>query len=229
VAAETEGLRNTLLASISHDLRTPLAVITAASSALNDESMVFDEAKRHSLIGKIEAKANEMSGIIANVLDLMRLESGNVTLRPSWIVLADLVNPTLERLQARLAGRVVATVLPEDLPALHVDGALMIQVLVNLLENAAKHTPPGTGITIRAAREDAFVRVDVEDQGPGLPAGDPERLFEKFQRGHEESNTGGAGLGLSICRAIVQAHGGRIFAVTRPEGGATFSFTMPTA
>jgi two-component system sensor histidine kinase KdpD len=229
VAAETEGLRNTLLASISHDLRTPLAVITAASSALNDESMVFDEAKRHSLIGKIEAKANEMSGIIANVLDLMRLESGNVTLRPSWIVLADLVNPTLERLQARLAGRVVATVLPEDLPALHVDGALMIQVLVNLLENAAKHTPPGTGITIRAAREDGFVRVDVEDQGPGLPAGDPERLFEKFQRGHEESNTGGAGLGLSICRAIVQAHGGRIFAVTRPEGGATFSFTMPTA
>ena len=134
-----------------------------------------------------------------------------------------------ERLQARLAGRVVATVLPEDLPALHVDGALMIQVLVNLLENAAKHTPPGTGITIRAAREDGFVRVDVEDQGPGLPAGDPERLFEKFQRGHEESNTGGAGLGLSICRAIVQAHGGRIFAVTRPEGGATFSFTMPTA
>jgi two-component system, OmpR family, sensor histidine kinase KdpD len=229
VAAETQSLRNTLLASISHDLRTPLAVITAASSALNDESMVFDESKRRALIGKIEGKANEMSGIITNVLDLMRLESGNVTLRRSWIVLSDLVNPTLERLQARLAGRAVDTALPEDLPALHVDGALMIQVFVNLLENAAKHTSDGTGIKIRAGREDGFVRVDVEDQGPGLPAGDPERLFEKFQRGHEESNTGGAGLGLSICRAIVQAHGGRIVALTRPQGGAIFSFTLPTA
>jgi two-component system sensor histidine kinase KdpD len=229
VAAETQSLRNTLLASISHDLRTPLAVITAASSALNDASMVFDEAKRRALIGKIEGKANEMSGIITNVLDLMRLESGNVTLRRSWIVLADLVNPTLERLQARLAGRAVDTALPQDLPALHVDGALMIQVFVNLLENAAKHTSDGTGIKIRAGREDGFVRVDVEDQGPGLPAGDPERLFEKFQRGHEESDTGGAGLGLSICRAIVQAHGGSIVALTRPQGGATFSFTLPTA
>jgi len=229
VAAETQSLRNTLLASISHDLRTPLAVITVASSALNDESMVFDEAKRRALIGKIEGKANEMSGIISNVLDLMRLEAGSVTLRRSWIVLEDLVNPTLERLHARLAGRVVDTLLPDSLPALYVDGALMIQALINLLENAAKHTAPGTGITIRAGREDGFVRVDVEDQGPGLPPGDPERLFEKFQRGHEESNTGGAGLGLAICRAIVHAHRGRIFAVTRPQGGATFSFTMPTA
>jgi two-component system sensor histidine kinase KdpD len=169
-----------------------------------------------------------MSGIISNVLDLIRLETGNVTLRRSWIVLQDLVNPALERLQTRLVGRAVETVLPENLPALHVDGALVIQVLMNLLENAVKHTPAGTGITIRAALEEGFVRVDVEDRGPGLPAGDPERLFEKFQRGHEESNTGGAGLGLSICRAIVQAHGGRIFAVTRPQGGATFSFTIPT-
>ena len=228
VSAETQSLRNTLLASISHDLRTPLAVITAASSALNDESMLFDAAKRRTLSAQIEAKANEMSGIISNVLDLIRLETGNVILRRSWIVLQDLVNPALERLQTRLVGRAVETVLPENLPALHVDGALMIQVLMNLLENAVKHTPAGTGITIRATLEEGFVRVDVEDRGPGLPAGDPERLFEKFQRGHEESNTGGAGLGLSICRAIVQAHGGRIFAVTRPQGGATFSFTIPT-
>ncbi len=227
VAVETESLRNTLLASISHDLRTPLAVITAASSALNDESMVFDSASRRSLTGQIEGKANEMSGIIANVLDLMRLETGKVALRRNWVVLGDLLNPTLERLEARLAGRVIETILAEDLPALHIDDALMMQVLTNLVDNAVRHTPSGTRIAIRASREEGFVRVDVEDEGPGLPAGDSERLFEKFHRGHGEGNTGGAGLGLSICRAIVQAHGGHIAAFTRTQGGARFSFTLP--
>jgi two-component system sensor histidine kinase KdpD len=117
--------------------------------------------------------------------------------------------------------------LPTDLPALNIDGALMMQVFMNLLENAAKHTPSGTAITVSALREDGFVRIDVEDEGPGLPAGDPTRLFLKFQRGQEESNTGGAGLGLSICRAIVNAHGGHIGASTKPSGGARFSVTLP--
>src|SRR6202789_479070 len=227
IAAETERLRNTLLASISHDLRTPLAVITAASSALNDESMVFEAAARRSLTAQIEVKANEMAGIISNVLELIRLETGRVVLRRQWVMLQELLNPSLARLEARLAGRPITVALPPHLPALHLRRALMMQVFMNLLENAAKHTPSGPAITVSALREDGFLRIDVEDEGPGLPAGDPTRLFLKFQRGQEESNTGGAGLGLSICRAIVNVHGGHISAITKPGRGARFSVTLP--
>jgi two-component system, OmpR family, sensor histidine kinase KdpD len=229
ISAETEGVRNTLLASISHDLRTPLAVITAASSALNDESMVFAPEARRSLIGQIEGKANEMSGIISNVLELIRLESGSIAMRRQWITVAELLNTALERLQVPLTGRAVTLKLPADLPPLNIDGALMMQVFMNLLENAAKHTPAGTAITVLALREGDFQRIDIEDDGPGLPPGDSARLFDKFYRGYEESNTGGAGLGLSICRAIVQAHGGQITAITKPQGGAQFSISLPVA
>jgi two-component system sensor histidine kinase KdpD len=229
VAAETESLRNTLLASISHDLRTPLSVITGASSALNDPSMVFDAEARRELTAQIENKAKQMSETISNVLDLMRLESGHVSLRLEWFPLEDLVNATLDRLGTRLADYTVTTDMQPDLPQVHVDGALVLQVLTNLLENVVKHTRSGAHVTIRAVLDDAFIRIDVEDDGPGLPPGDPERLFAKFHRGRDESNAGGAGLGLSICRAIVSAHGGQISAARRPHGGARFSFTLPIA
>jgi two-component system sensor histidine kinase KdpD len=229
VSAETEGLRNTLLASISHDLRTPLAVIAGASSALNDASLMFDEPSRRRLTASIEMKAHEMSEIISNVLDLMRFEAGNVKLRRDWETVDDLLGSTLARLDARLADHVVEIDLPVDLPAVCVDATLIMQVFTNLLENAAKHTPAGTRIIVSAGAEGDGVRVCVDDTGPGLPAGDPERLFAKFQRGRDESNTGGAGLGLAICRAIVGAHGGTIVAMQRPGGGARFVFTLPTA
>jgi two-component system sensor histidine kinase KdpD len=227
VTAETESLRNTLLASISHDLRTPLSVITGASSALNDPSMAFDADARRALSAQIESKAKQMSETISNVLDLMRLESGHVALRLDWLMVEDLVNSAIERLGVRMADHPVTTQLPADLPAVHVDGALMLQVFTNILENAAKHTPVGTGVRVVARPEDAFVRVIVDDNGPGLPPGNPEQLFAKFHRGRDEGNTGGAGLGLSICRAIVNAHGGNIAAAQRPSGGAQFSFTLP--
>jgi two-component system sensor histidine kinase KdpD len=227
VTAETESLRNTLLASISHDLRTPLSVITGASSALNDPSMAFDADARRALSAQIESKANQMSETISNVLDLMRLESGHVALRLDWLMIEDLVNSAIERLGVRMADHPVTTQLPADLPAVHVDGALMLQVLTNILENAAKHTPVGTAVRVVARPEDTFVKVIVDDDGPGLPPGNPEQLFAKFHRGRDEGNTGGAGLGLSICRAIVNAHGGSISAAQRPGGGAQFSFTLP--
>jgi two-component system, OmpR family, sensor histidine kinase KdpD len=228
VSAETESLRNTLLASISHDLRTPLAVIAGASSALNDRSTAFDEHARRLLASSIESKAKEMTQIISNVLDLMRLEAGNVVLHRDWQTVDDLVGSALERLKAQLVDHPVQVDLPPDLPPVYVDGALMLQVFTNLLENAAKHTPAKTRITIRASPAEAFVRVVVDDTGPGLP-GDAERLFEKFQRGRDEGNTGGAGLGLAICRAIVNLHGGRIEAARRASGGARFTFTLPVA
>jgi two-component system sensor histidine kinase KdpD len=228
VAAEAESLRNTLLASISHDLRTPLAVITGASSALNDPNLRLDPEAREQLARSIDAKAQEMSALISNVLDLMRFEAGEVHLRRDWQTVDDLLGMALGRLHDGLAQHVVRIDLPSDLPAVHVDALLITQVFANLLENCVKHTPPGTQISISAGLEGHAVRVVVDDNGPGLPPGDPERLFKKFQRGRDESNTGGAGLGLAICRAIVNAHGGAITASQRPGGGTRFAFTLPT-
>ncbi|GAC1669385.1 MAG: DUF4118 domain-containing protein [Steroidobacteraceae bacterium] len=228
VAVEKESLRNTLLASISHDLRTPLAVITGASSALIDPAVKLEPEARAQLARSIDAKAREMSELISNVLDLMRFESGEVRLRRDWQTVDDLVGTALAHLEGRFGDRPVDVVLPGEFPAVYVDAPLITQVLVNLLDNAIKHTPPGTRISVSAELEDENVRVAVDDLGCGLPPGDPDRLFEKFQRGREESNAGGAGLGLAICRAIIHAHGGRITGMQRPGGGARFVFTLPT-
>ena len=228
ITAESENLRNTLLASISHDLRTPLAVIRGASTALNEPGLKLTPEARTELNRLIDRKAEEMSELISNVLDLMRFEAGEVPLRRDWQTVEDLVGSALTRLATRLNEHTVEVVLPGELPAVYVDAHLVTQVLVNLLDNAGKHTPPGTRINISAEPEAATVRVVVEDTGPGLPAGDPDRLFAKFQRGLEEGNTGGAGLGLAICRAIVNAHGGQISAAPRPGGGSRFMFTLPT-
>jgi two-component system sensor histidine kinase KdpD len=227
VSAETESLRNTLLSSISHDLRTPLAVIAGASSVLSDPGMAIDEGTRRQLAASIEAKAREMSELVSNVLELMRFESGEVRLRRDWHTVDDLVGTALGRYAEALQAHAVTVALPDDLPQVELDASLLTQVIGNLLENAARHTPAGSAIRVFAAREGPLLRIGVEDNGPGLPPGDPRRLFAKFQRGRDEGNTGGAGLGLAICSAIVHAHGGDIEAAQRPGGGARFSFTLP--
>jgi two-component system sensor histidine kinase KdpD len=228
VVAETESLRNTLLASISHDLRTPLAVIAGASSTLVEHGRNLDPATSSSLARSIEAKAREMSELVSNVLDLMRFESGQIALRRDWETLDDLIGSALSRIEERLREHPVEVAIPAELPALHVDANLVVQIFVNLLDNAAKYTPAGTKVRISARAEDEFVRVIVDDEGPGLPAAERERLFDKFQRGDDEGTIVGAGLGLAICRAIVQSHGGEIRAGERPGGGARFEFTLPT-
>jgi two-component system, OmpR family, sensor histidine kinase KdpD len=229
VAAESESLRNTLLASISHDLRTPLAVIAGAGSVLANPDLNLDNDARSRLAASIETNAHEMSKLISNVLDLMRFEAGEVKLRQDWQTIDDLLGTALGQLHDRLAQHMVHIDLPNDLPAVYVDAPLITQVFANLLDNCAKHTPPGTRINISAGLEEHAVRIVVDDNGPGLPPGDPDRLFEKFQRGRDESNVGGAGLGLAICRAIANVHGGAITASQRPGGGARFAFTLPTA
>ena len=228
VAAERETLRNTLLASISHDLRTPLAAMAGAASTLGTRGGTLDEATRAGLARSIEVKARDMSELVSKVLDLMRLDSGELTLRRDWESVDDLVAAALEHNDDRLKRHRVELALPADLPLVFVDATLVVQVLTNLLDNAAKYTPAGTSITIGAAAEDGFVRMTVDDTGPGLPPGDPERLFEKFQRGNDEGTIVGVGLGLSICRAIVAAHGGEIGARPRAGGGARLTFTLPT-
>jgi two-component system sensor histidine kinase KdpD len=229
VAAEGESVRNTLLASISHDLRTPLSVIAGASSALAERGAALDEPTRARLARSIEIKAREMSDLVSNVLDLTRFEAGKIELRRDWQTLDDLVGAALESVGERLAGHPVEVALRADLPPVHVDATLIVQVLANLLDNAVKYTPAGTRIRISAVPDGGFVRVSVDDEGPGLPQGDPARLFDKFQRGHDEGAVVGVGLGLAICRAIVRAHGGDIEAGSRPGGGARFEFTLPTS
>jgi two-component system sensor histidine kinase KdpD len=229
LAAERETLRNTLLASISHDLRTPLAVMTAAGSTLAQHGAGLDEATRVELARSVETKAREMSELVSNVLDLVRLESGQVALRRDWQTLDDLVGSALAAYREKLATHPTEVRLAADLPPVWVDATLVVQLFSNLFDNIAKYTPPGTHVTITAVAdaERDFVRVTVDDDGPGLPAGDPARLFDKFQRGHEEGSVIGVGLGLAICQAIVRAHGGSIEAQRREGGGARFIFTLP--
>jgi two-component system sensor histidine kinase KdpD len=227
LAAQGESLRNTLLSSISHDLRTPLAVMAGAGSTLASHGDELDAATRRSLAASIETRAREMSELISNVLDLTRFESGTPVLRREWESVDDLAAVALQRLEPRLAQHRVELGFAADLPPVFVDASLVVQVFANLLDNAAKYTPPGSRVRVAAAPERGFVRVVVDDDGPGLPAGDAARLFEKFQRGDGEGSIAGVGLGLAICRAIVLAHGGEILAHTRGEGGARFEFTLP--
>ena len=229
LAAERESLRNTLLASISHDLRTPLAVMAGAGSTLAEHGAKLDEATRFSLAHSIETKAREMSELVSNVLDLMRFESGQVVLRRDWETLDDLVGTALQRLEVRLAGHAVELRMAPELPPVYVDATLIVQLFANLLDNAAKYTPAGTRVSVSAVADGAFVRVVVEDDGPGLPAGEPARLFDKFQRGNGEGTVVGVGLGLAICQAIVGAHGGEIEAQRRAGRGARFEFTLPSS
>jgi two-component system, OmpR family, sensor histidine kinase KdpD len=227
LVAERAAMRNTLLASISHDLRTPLSAIAGAGSIVAQGDFVLDLYRRVTLGRLIEDKARDMSDLLTNVLELVRLESGSDVLNRDWHALNELVGLALGQHESRLAGWKVTTDLPPDLPLLSLDANLIVQLLGNLLENAVKYTPPGTHIHISARDEDGSVRLVVEDTGPGLGLDAPEQLFEKFTRGRVESSSGGVGLGLAICRAVARLHGGDIWAAASPMGGARFEVTIP--
>jgi two-component system sensor histidine kinase KdpD len=227
LSAERALLRNTLLASISHDLRTPLSAIAGAGSLIAQPEYALNVDRRTTLGHLIERKARDMSQLLTNVLELMRMEFGSGTLRTDWHAIDDLVALALRTNEARLARWRIVLNLPVDLPMILVEATLIVQILSNLLENAAKYTPPGTTITISAADREKTMLLVVADDGPGLPPGDSENLFEKFQRGRSESNIVGVGLGLAICRAAVRLHGGDIHAMDNVGGGARFEITLP--
>jgi len=226
VDAKAEGLRNALLASISHDLRTPLAVISGASSSLVERGDKLDFAESNALARSIFQQSQQMSDLVVNVLQMTRLEGGTIALHRDWHALSEVVGSVLARLGEPLASHPVQVDLPPGLPLVRIDALLIEQVLANLLENAFKYTPPGTPIRLAAEMGADAVGISIEDDGPGLPPGDPEALFAKFYRGSTESAVGGVGLGLAICRAVVNLHGGRIWAERRPKG-STFRFTLP--
>jgi two-component system sensor histidine kinase KdpD len=223
---ESERLRNSLLAAISHDLRTPLASLLGLAEAFELTRPPPTDAQRE-VVHAIRASALRMSALVNNLLDMARLESGAVQLARQWQPLEEVVGSALAACAPVLAGRPIRVALADDLPLLHLDAVLFERVLVNLLENAAKFTPAGSAIEIAARAETDHVVLTVDDHGPGLPKGREEAIFEKFERGQRESATPGVGLGLTICRAIVQAHGGRIRGETRAEGGARFTITLP--
>jgi two-component system sensor histidine kinase KdpD len=224
---ETEQLRNALLSSVSHDLRTPLAVVTGATSALLDPSAPKDEATRRELLSTAHEESLRLSRLVRNLLDMTRLEAGALKVQKEMQPIEEVVGAALNRMEDRLRGRDVTTAIPEDLPLVPIDSALIEQVLINLIENATKYTPPATAIEIAARRDgdDALV-VEVADRGPGVAPEDRERVFDKFYRVREREG-GGVGLGLTICRGIVEAHGGRIWVEPREGGGASFRFSLP--
>jgi two-component system sensor histidine kinase KdpD len=226
VSMESERLRNALLSTLSHDLRTPLTAIVGLSSAVLQQ-LAHAPAAQRELAHDLHEEAHRMSSMVSNLLDMARLQSGSVPLNREWQTLEEVVGSALRATGRVLGNRSVQVSLPEDLPLLHFDAVLLERVLVNLLENAAKYTPAESQIAVAAARDGHAVRVWVDDFGPGLPPGMEDRIFERFTRGEREMSRPGTGLGLALCRAIVEAHGGRIWAENRPGGGARFAFTLP--
>jgi two-component system sensor histidine kinase KdpD len=225
--AETESLRNTLLSSISHDLRTPLSAITGAATTLLQNDIALDRQNRLELLQTIQEEADHLNRIMKNVLDMTRLESGAITVNKEWQPLEEIVGAVLNRLGERLNDHPVKVNLQGNLPLIPFDSLLLEQVFMNLFDNAIKYSPKGTPLELSASESFYTVTIELADRGPGIVQGDEERIFEKFVRGRGAG--GGVGLGLAICRTIINAHGGKIWAENREGGGAVFRFTLSAA
>jgi two-component system sensor histidine kinase KdpD len=226
VRMETEQMRSSLLSAVSHDLRTPLASITGAASTLRAQGEKLPASVREELLESISDEAERLSRLVGNLLDMTRFESGAVELRRDFYPLEEIVGAALQRLERQLEGREVRAVVPGDLPPVYGDDVLLGQVVLNLIENALKYTPKGTPLEVEARAEGDGVVLEIRDRGPGIAEGEEQRIFEKFYRAGGKG-VRGAGLGLAICRAIVQAHQGSIEAVNREGGGAVFRMRLP--
>jgi two-component system, OmpR family, sensor histidine kinase KdpD len=229
VAAETERLRGALLTSLSHDLKTPLASILGAANALREYGERFDAKARAEMVGTIEEEARRMARFVGNLLDMTRLESGAIELERQPTDLSDVLGTALHRTEALLADFKVNLVVEPNLPLLELDDMLMEQVLVNLLDNAAKYAPPWSTITVKAQKAGDVVRLQILDEGLGIPEDQLSLIFEKFHRVKgRDHRRAGTGLGLAICRGFVEAMGGVISAANRPDrSGAAFTVELP--
>jgi len=224
--ADEERLRNALLSSVSHDLRTPLGVITGAVSTALETPDITDSARRD-LLQSAQEEAQRLHRLVSNLLDITRLEAGSLDLHTEWTPIEEVVGSALNRRELAAEAHRVRVSLPMDLPLVAMDGVLMEQLLLNLLDNALKYSPAGSPVDIKAWATGKSLTLSISDQGPGIPAGEEDRIFEKLARGQAASNRPGAGLGLAICKGIVTAHHGRIQAVNHPQGGAQFLVTLP--
>jgi two-component system sensor histidine kinase KdpD len=224
---EREQLRSALLSAVSHDFRTPLAAIAGAGSTLADSGQALSQESRKELADSIVTETGRLNRLVSNLLDMTRLEAGSMELDRDWHPLDDLVATVVRRLNQVLAGHRLSIDVPRSLPLVYLDELLFHQVLVNLLENAALHTPRETEISISAGRCDGRLWLEVADRGSGFPPGDEQRIFEKFYQGERRKARTGTGLGLAICRGIVELHGGKIEASNRVGGGAVIRMELP--
>jgi two-component system sensor histidine kinase KdpD len=225
--AESDAFKSTLLAAVSHDLRTPLAVIRASSTALLDTSVSWTDEARSELLHAIDEEAERLNRMVGNLLDLTRLDGSVLHPDREWYDVAELVADVTHRPGLRLAEHPLTLEIEPNLPLVYFDYVQIAQVLANLLENAVKYTPPGTPIIVMARREVDAVEIAVRDTGPGIAASDIPRLFDAFFRAVADRRTPGAGIGLAICKGFVEAHGGRIEVKSTVGAGTTFRFTLP--
>jgi two-component system, OmpR family, sensor histidine kinase KdpD len=222
---EQERMRSSLLSSVSHDLRTPLGVILGATTTLLDETVEPPALQRLELLRTIHGEATRLTRLLENLLQMTKIEGGALVVDKDWYVPEEIVGSALRRVEPSIGTRAIDVRVDPEPSLVDLDGLLIELVLINLLENAARHTPPGTRIQLIAQQDaDAYI-FDVRDEGPGLSPDEAERVFEKFHRGSARQ---GAGLGLAICRAIARAHGGDVVASSRaPQRGLSMQLRLP--
>lgn len=226
--AESDRLKSTLLSLVSHDLRTPLAVIKGLATSLLDQSVSWSEQQRDELLTTISGEADRLNRIVGELLEMSRIEAGAISQSRAWHDLDELIVAVAEELRPRLRTHPLLLDVPPDLPWVRISYAQIEQVLRNLVENAAHYTPAGRPIEVWARASGSAVTIEVRDRGPGVTVELRERIFEKFVRASPaERHAEGAGLGLAICKGLVEAHGGRIWVTERAGGGAVFAFTLP--
>ncbi|MBI2812393.1 MAG: hypothetical protein HYX67_16430 [Candidatus Melainabacteria bacterium] len=224
---ETIKMRNALLSSVSHDLRTPLAAIMGSASVLKDESTAMQPAVTQELVQSIYCEADRLNRFLLNLLDMTRLESGSVKLHKEWNSVEECFGAAISRSREQLAPYKIVTRLPEDLPLILMDELLIEQVLVNLLDNAAKYSIAGTEILLEAELGDEVLKLSVLNHGLGIAEGEEDKIFDKFYRAGANDTIFGTGLGLTICRSIVQIHGGKIWAERLQANVTRFIFSLP--
>jgi two-component system sensor histidine kinase KdpD len=225
--AESDELKSALLAAVSHDLRTPLAAIKTSATSLLDESVNWDDAARRDFLRAIDEETDRLARMVGNLLDLSRIEGGALRPDKEWYDAGELIADVADRLAARAGAHHLTTEVEPDLPPVYFDYVEIAQVLLNLVENALKYTPPGTRIAISARRQHTSILFAVEDDGPGIPPKQLPHLFEKFYRVEPIGRVQGTGIGLTICKGLVEAHGGRIWVESRVGEGTAFRFTIP--
>lgn len=227
ILRRADALKNALLGAVSHDLRTPLATIVASAGSLRQTDVRWTESEREAFLSDIEQEARRLSRIVGNLLDLSRMESGTLHPERGWYDLASLIDDVVGRLRPLTQFHRIEVRVPDDLPPVPLDYVEVDQVLSNLIENAARHTPQGSTIVVTARMERGEAVVEVADDGPGIAIDAMDRLFKPFLRGAGRQGARGTGLGLAVARGLVEAHGGHIAVRNRPEGGALFVFTLP--
>jgi two-component system sensor histidine kinase KdpD len=232
ILQRTDALRAALLSSVSHDLRTPLTIIKAAASSLLRINILWDEETKRGFAQTIQFEADRLNRLVSNLLDMSRIEEGELRPKQEEYALTELIRDVLDRLSPLLEGRRVSTHLPsDDLLPVYLDYLQIDQVLTNLIENAIHHTPAGTPIEVTAYSETEQAIVRIADHGPGIPPADLTRVFDKFYRvqsgNHRPNHPGGSGLGLAVCKGLVEAHDGRIWVTLREGGGLSVFVTLP--